>query len=100
MSFLFKKNKNQKTEGLKAALYNLGSLFDYVALYFLLATAVEMLHASRKPTLNEYAFILITMLSWIMSLPYEWKLRWARIEGIVYVSVMAIKLITYVSISV
>jgi len=50
------------------------------------------------PTLNEYGFIAVTLLSWLFGLPYEWKLRWARYEGIVYVLAMVAILCIYVSI--
>ena len=90
---------NQDSDEFKAALYDFSSLFNCVALHFLLATAVEMLIASRKSILNEYAFISIAMISWLMLLFCEWRLKLAWLEGVVYVSVMAIILIVYASIS-
>ena len=82
----------------KALLFNAGSILDYVALYFLVSTAIEKALSRQLPTLNEYGFILVTLLSWLFGLPYEWKLRWARYEGIVYVLAMVLILCIYVSI--
>ena len=82
----------------KALLFNAGSILDYVALYFLISTAIEKALNLEMPTLNEYGFIAVTLLSWLFGLPYEWKLRWARYEGIVYVLAMVEILCIYVSI--
>ena len=84
----------------KALLFNAGSILDYVALYFLISTAVDKGVNHQVPTLNEYGFIAITLLSWLFGLPYEWKLRWARYEGIVYVLAMIVILFIYVSIEI
>jgi len=82
----------------KAIFYNLGAVIDYVALYFLFATAVHMFLSERRPTFNEYGFIAMTLVSWSLSLPYEWKLRWARLESIIYIAVSASILAIYISI--
>tara|TARA_B100000459_G_C8541557_1_gene185226 strand:+ start:589 stop:843 length:255 start_codon:yes stop_codon:yes gene_type:complete len=79
-------------------LFNAGSILDYVALYFLISTAVDKGLNHQVPTLNECGFIAITLLSWLFGLPYEWKLRWARYEGIVYVLAMIVILLIYISI--
>jgi len=99
MSFFFRK---KRVIGInkKALLFNAGSILDYIALYFLVSTAVEKSLNHQIPTLNEYGFIVVTMLSWLFGLPYEWKLRWARYEGIVYVLAMVLILWIYVSIGI
>ena len=97
MSIFFRK-KRIASVSTKALLFNAGSILDYVALYFLVSTAIEKALSRQLPTLNEYGFILVTLLSWLFGLPYEWKLRWARYEGIVYVLAMVLILCIYVSI--
>ena len=92
--------KRISTVSNKALLFNAGSILDYVALYFLISTAVDKGVNHQVPTLNEYGFIAITLLSWLFGLPYEWKLRWARYEGIVYVLAMIVILFIYVSIEI
>lgn len=84
----------------KALLFNAGSLLDDVALYFLISTAVEKSFQHRVPTLNEYAFIAVTLFSWLLSMPYEWALRWERYEAIVYVLSMILILCIYLSIGI
>ena len=97
MSIFFRKKRISPVSK-KALLFNAGSILDYVALYFLVSTAIEKALNRQLPTLNEYGFILVTLLSWLFGLPYEWKLRWARYEGIVYVLAMVLILCIYVSI--
>ena len=97
MSIFFRK-KRVLLISKKALLFNAGSIFDYVALYFLVSTAIEKSWNHQVPTLNEYGFIVVTLFSWLLGLPYEWKLRWARYEGIVYVLAMATILCIYASI--
>ena len=99
MSIFFRKKRISPVSK-KALLFNAGSILDYVALYFLISTAVDKEVNHQVPTLNEYGFIAITLLSWLFGLPYEWKLRWARYEGIVYVLAMIIILFIYVSIGI
>ncbi len=99
MSFFFRK-KRVIGINTKSLLFNAGSILDYIALYFLVSTAVEKSFNHQIPTLNEYGFIVVTMLSWLFGLPYEWKLRWARYEGIVYVLAMVLILWIYVSIGI
>ena len=50
--------------------------------------------------LNEYAFIAVTLFSWLLSMPYEWALRWERYEAIVYVLSMILILCIYLSIGI
>lgn len=97
MSIFFRK-KRIISDSKKALLFNAGSILDYVALYFLISTAIEKGLNRQVPTLNEYGFIAVTLFSWLLGLPYEWKLRWARYEGIVYVLAMVAILCIYVSI--
>lgn len=95
---IFFQHKRRLAVSNKALLFNAGSLLDYIALYFLISTAIKKAIYHQVPTLNEYGFIAVTLLSWLLGLPYEWKLRWARYEGIVYVLAMALILCIYVSI--
>jgi hypothetical protein len=97
MNFL-EKDSDSPGVKIKAILFNLGSIIDYVALYFLLLTAIRMFQSERKPTFDEYGFIAMTLLSWCLSLSYEWKLRWARLESIVYIAILALILAIYTSI--
>ena len=97
MSIFFRK-KPIISVNKKALLFNAGSILDYIALYFLISTAIEKGLIRQVPTLNEYGFIAVTLMSWLFGLPYEWKLRWARYEGIVYVLAMVVILCIYVSI--
>lgn len=99
MSIFFRK-KRVFSEGKKALLFNAGSILDYIALYFLFTTAVDKSIHHQLPTLNEYCFIAVTMMSWLFGLPYEWKLKWARLEGIIYVLVAASILCIYASIGI
>ena len=93
------KDSDSPGVNIKAVLYNFGSIIDYVALYFLLLTAIRMFQSGREQTFNEYGFIAMTLLSWCLSLSYEWKLRWARLESFVYIAVLASVLAIYASIS-
>ena len=99
MSIFFRKKRISPVSK-KALLFNAGSILDYVALYFLISTAVDKGLNHQVPTLNEYGYIAITLLLWLFGLLYEWKLRWARYEGIVYVLAMIVILFIYVSIEI
>ena len=99
MSIYFRK-KRVLPISKEALLFNTGSILDYIALYFLISTAISKAYNHQVPTLSEYGFISVTLMSWLFGLPYEWKLRWARYEGIVYVLAMAFILCVYVSIGI
>ena len=81
-------------------LFNAGSLIDYVAFYFLITTVVEKSFQHQVPTLNEYAFIAVTLFSWLLAMPYEWALRWERYEAIVFVLSKILILCIYLSIGI
>ena len=65
MSIFFRKKRISPVSK-KALLFNAGSILDYVALYFLISTAVDKGVNHQVPTLNEYGFIAITLLSWLL----------------------------------
>ena len=100
MSLFFRKKKVFMSEDKKALLFNVGSFLDYIALGFLITIAVDKFINRSLPTVYEYCFITVTMFSWLFGLPYEWKLKWARLEGIVYVLAAALILCIYVLISI
>ena len=95
---IFSKQSRRLFLNKEALLFNAGSVLDYVALYFLISTAVEKAIHQQVPTYYEYGFIFVTLFSWLLGLPYEWKLRWARYVGIIYVLAMALILCIYASI--
>ncbi|WP_156486523.1 hypothetical protein [Synechococcus sp. MIT S9504] len=66
----------------------------------MISTAIEKALHRQVPTLNQYGFISVTLLSLLLGLPYEWKLRWARYEGIIYVLAMTLILCIYASIGI
>ncbi len=94
----FSKQKRRLSLNKEALLFNAGSMFDYFALFFLISTAIEKAYNRQVPTYYEYGFIAVTLFSWLLGLPYEWKLRWARYVGVIYVLSMVLILCIYLSI--
>ena len=56
----------------KVYLYNLGSIFNYVALASLILHALILVHEQRRADIAEYAFAFSLMTEYALSAPYKW----------------------------
>ena len=69
MSIYFRK-KRVLPISKEALLFNTGSILDYIALYFLISTAISKAYNHQVPTLSEYGFISVTLMSWLFGLNF------------------------------
>ena len=82
-------------KSLSTLMFNSGSILDYIALYFLAAGAIDMFLSSKASSPHQVGFVVASVVSWFLSMPYEWKLILARVESFVYVIRLALILIVY-----
>ena len=83
------------TDKQKVCLYNLGSIFDYVALASLILHALVLVHEQRRADIAEYAFAFSFMAQCALSAPYKWDKLWMRIKTIITLIGLTIVVILY-----
>jgi hypothetical protein len=79
----------------KVYLYNLGSIFNYVALASLILHALILVHEQRRADIAEYAFAFSLMTEYALSAPYKWDKLWMRVKTIISLTGFAVVVILY-----
>jgi hypothetical protein len=83
------------TDKQKVYLYNLGSVFNYVALATLIFHALVLVHQQRRADIAEYAFAFSFLTQYALSAPYKWDKLWMRVKTIITLSSFAVVVILY-----
>ena len=88
-------SRKQLTDKQKVYLYNLGSIFNYVALASLILHALVLVQQQRRADIAEYAFAFSFMAQYALSAPYKWDKLWMRVKTIITFTGFTIVVILY-----